>query len=197
MEYGDSMMGHREMAGSGGLRQIASVWFCVAGIVLLGAQFAPAEQGQTDPDTAATQARPRAPEPGLLHVLGRWFDESLANIGLNDPQGPLGALGAMGARTGEAADGAAGAALGAAEVVIRLPSTRVVTARQRCDPAGNGAPDCQAAANAVCRSKGFWSGRSVDIESAQKCPAQVWLSRRSPDPGECTLETFVTRALCQ
>jgi hypothetical protein len=188
------MIGHRKMARSRSHRKVASVWLCTAGIVLLLAQAAPGQERQAAPDNAATQTRPRASAPGLLHALGRWFDESLANIGLNDTHGPLGDAAA---RTGEAAKDAADAAMGAAEVVVRLPSTRIVTARQRCDLAGNGAPDCQAAANTVCRSKGFWSGRSVDIESAQKCPAQVWLSRRSPAPGECALETFVTRAICQ
>jgi hypothetical protein len=167
---------------------------CAAGLGLLLTQAAPGQEPQPAPDNAATQTRPRTSEPNLLHALGRWFDESLANIGLNDAQGPLGN---MGARTGEAARDATDAAIGAAEVVVRLPVTRVVAGRQRCDLAGNGAPDCQAAAAVVCRSKGFWSGRSVDIESAQKCPAQVWLSRRSPAPGECTLETYVTRAICQ
>jgi hypothetical protein len=182
------------MARSSTFRHLASVWLCTAGLVLLLGQAAPAQERQAEADNAAAQTRPRPPEPGLLQVLGRWFDESLANIGLNDSQGPLGD---MGARTGEVAEGAAGVAIGAAEVVIRLPSTRVVAARQRCELAGNGAPDCQAAASAVCRSKGFWSGRSIDIESSQKCPAQVWLSRRSPAPGECAMETYVTRALCQ
>ena len=188
------MIGHRKMARSGSFRYVASAWLCTAGLVLLLGQAAPAQEPQTEADNAAAQTRPRAPEPGLLQALGRWFDESLANIGLNEVQGPLGD---MGARTGQVAEGAAGVAIGAAEVVIRLPSTRIVAARQRCEPAGNGAPDCQAAANTVCRSKGFWSGRSIDIESAQKCPAQVWLSRRSPAPGECALETYVTRSLCQ
>lgn len=193
-ERGNSMIGASKMARSRSHPKVASVWLSAAGIVLLLAQAVPGQERQAEPDNAATQTRPRASGPGLLHALGRWFDESLANIGLNDAHGPLGDVGA---RTGEAAEGAAGVAIGAAEIVVRLPAMRIVTARQRCDPAGNGAPDCQAAANTVCRSKGFWSGRSVDIESAQKCPAQVWLSRRSPAPGECALETFVTRAICQ
>jgi hypothetical protein len=167
---------------------------CAAAIMLL-AQAAPAQEPQQEPAQAAGQRSAHAPPPPtLLHALARWFDESLATIGLHDVQGPLGDVGA---RTGEAAKDAADVAVEAAGAVVRLPGTRVVTARQRCEPAGNGAPDCQTAANTVCRSRGFWSGRSVDIESAQKCPAQVWLSRRSPAPGECALETFVTRAICQ
>ena len=188
------MMGASKMTRSGSHRRAASAWLWVAGIVLLLAQAAPAQEPQSEPDHAAAQTRRHAEPPTLLHALARWFDESLANIGLNDAQNPLHD---MGARTGETAKDAADVAMEAAGVVVRLPATRIVAARQRCELAGNGAPDCQAAANTLCRSKGFWSGRSADIESAQKCPAQVWLSRRSPAPGECALETFVTRAICQ
>jgi hypothetical protein len=39
--------------------------------------------------------------------------------------------------------------------------------------------------------------RSLDTQSAQKCPARVWLSGRLPAENECPLETFVTRAVCQ
>jgi hypothetical protein len=184
--------GASKMTGCGSRRN-ASVWLCAAAILLL-AQAAPGQERQQQPAQATTQTQPEAPPPTLLHALTRWFDESLANVGLHDVQSPLGDLGA---RSGEAVKDAAEVAVGAAGAVVRLPTTRVVTARQRCELAGNGAPDCQTAANTVCRTMGFWSGRSVDIESAQKCPAQVWLSRRSPEPGECALETYVTRAICQ
>jgi hypothetical protein len=53
------------------------------------------------------------------------------------------------------------------------------------------------AADAACRGKGFGSGRSLDTQSAQNCPPGVWLSGRLPATGDCPLETFVTRAICQ
>jgi len=155
-------------------------------IVLMLAQAASGQEPSRQPENeAAAQTRPA--EPGFLHALSRWFDASLANIGLKDTRGSINDLG----------DRAGAAAKDAAETVVRLPATRVVSSRQKCELAANGAPDCQAAATAMCKNKGFGSGRSVDIESARKCPAHVWLSRRAPAEGECALETFVTRAICQ
>ena len=91
-----------------------------------------------------------------------------------------------------------GATLGAATgAVIGLPNARVVTARERCAPAQNGSPDCQAAADALCRGKGFLSGKSLDTQSELKCPAKVLLERRTPDEANCPTEIFVTRAMCQ
>jgi hypothetical protein len=78
-----------------------------------------------------------------------------------------------------------------------LSSQHIVTGRERCAAAANGAPDCRSAADAACRAKGFASGKSLDTQSAQKCPARVWLSGRLPADGDCQLETFVTRSVCQ
>ena len=156
---------------------------CAGAIVLTMAYFACAQEPQAQPDNAPAPTAPPAFEPGFLHALSRWFDDSMGHIGLKSP--------------GEVAKEATDRAKEAAETMVRLPTTRIIAGRQKCEPAANGAPDCQAAANVVCRSKGFTSGQSVDIESAQKCPAHVWLARRSPDPGECAMETFVTRAICQ
>jgi hypothetical protein len=67
----------------------------------------------------------------------------------------------------------------------------------KCNNAPNGAPDCLAAANALCKAKGFDSGKSLDMTTAEVCPAKVLMSGRSGAPGECKDETFVSRALCQ
>ena len=66
----------------------------------------------------------------------------------------------------------------------------------KCVNAPNGAPDCWAAANALCKDKGFESGKSLDMTTAEVCPAKAMISGR-PAPGECHDETFVSRALCQ
>jgi len=158
-------------------------------------------------DRSAAAAQPRAFEPGLLDALGRWFSNSAANVNaglkgtqetLTDLGGRAGdaAKGAASAATGAAKD-AAEAAVGAAGDVAKFSATRVVTGRERCERAANGAPDCLTAANNVCRTNGFTTGRSLDIQSAQKCPARLWLSGRLPADGECAVETFVTRAACQ
>jgi hypothetical protein len=52
------------------------------------------------------------------------------------------------------------------------------------------------AANAICKTKGFESGKSVDMTTAEVCPAQVYMAGRSTGP-DCHTETFVSRALCQ
>jgi hypothetical protein len=78
-----------------------------------------------------------------------------------------------------------------------LPQTRILSGRAKCAVAGNGAPDCRLAAEAVCRQNGRAGGRTLEIQSAEECPTQVWLTRRQPEPGECKMATYVTRAVCQ
>ncbi len=84
----------------------------------------------------------------------------------------------------------------AADAVGRLPGTRVVSGHEKCRAAPNGAPDCIAAAYAICEKVGFKSGKSVDMTTAEVCPAEVYLAGRNSGPG-CHTETFVSRALCQ
>src|SRR5262249_27796587 len=89
------------------------------------------------------------------------------------------------------------AAKDATDAVVGLPNARMVTLRERCAVAQNGAPDCQAAAAAACRGKGFQTGKSLDTQSEHKCPAQVLLKGRAPSDAERPTELFVTRAVCQ
>jgi hypothetical protein len=145
-------------------------------------------------------AQPPPATPGVLQEIGRWWQDSVTNFnaGMKDAQGRIDDYNAQAAQqaaaaTQEAMKNAADAAI----AVVRLPNTRVIEARERCAAAANGAPDCRAAATAVCRGKGFQTGQALDIQSAQKCPASAWLSGRVPGPGDCPLETTVTRAVCQ
>lgn len=138
-------------------------------------------------------APPRPPpEPGLFGAIGRWVDDTLSDVN----SGFGNARGTLDEAAGRATDTAKGAADAAANVA-RIPLTSVVSGRKRCLAASNQAPDCQVATDALCRDKGFKTGRSVDVQSAQKCPAEVWLSGRSPSAAECTMETYVVRAVCQ
>ena len=178
----------------------------LAGGILLLLQFSAAAQ-ETRPAQPATPPAPaRNYEPGMLESVGRWFKDSFGRISAN-VQGARGTIDDLGGRAGDAAKGAAGAAQdaakgavdtarGAADAVARLPNARVVEGRERCAVAANGAPDCRTAAETVCRGKGFGSGSSLDIQSAQKCSVRVWLSR-SREPGDCEMQSFVTRAVCQ
>ena len=72
----------------------------------------------------------------------------------------------------------------------------MVTGHEKCAIAPNGAPDCVVAANTMCKAKGFASGKSVDMTTAEVCPAKVYLAGRNSGP-DCRTETFVSRALCQ
>ena len=63
------------------------------------------------------------------------------------------------------------------------------------DGAPNGAPDCLAAAEALCRKQGFTSGKSMDFTSAEQCPPRSWLAGKQE--AECTTVTFISRAMCQ
>jgi hypothetical protein len=81
--------------------------------------------------------------------------------------------------------------------VTKLPVAGVASGREPCAIAGNGAPDCQVAAEALCRARGFGTGASVDFVTAEKCQPPYRASGRDTPEGACTLEHFVTRALCK
>lgn len=131
----------------------------------------------------------QSPQPGLIETFGRWLEEGTTKF-KSDMQGAQESFDKLGSRTFDAAKDATGA-------VIGLPNARVVAARERCAPAPNGSPDCQAAADTLCRGKGFQSGRSLDTQSELKCPTKVLLERRTPNEASCPTEIFVTRAMCQ
>jgi hypothetical protein len=157
-----------------------------------------AQDAKPEPQTGAGEPRASDPgfRPGLIEAFGRLIEESTARLNsqLNHAHD---ALGDIGSQTGDAAKGAIDSAKNAAGVIIGLPNTRIVTSREACAAAGNGAPDCRAAADLVCRAKGFASGKTFDTQTTQKCPAWVWLTGRPPADGDCARETFVTRAVCQ
>ena len=77
--------------------------------------------------------------------------------------------------------------------IAPLSSQTMVTGRTLCPAAANGAPDCKRGADQLCKEKGYAEGRSVDIESTQKCSAKAYFSGN----GACRTENFVTRAVCQ
>jgi hypothetical protein len=161
-----------------------------------------AEPTATQPTTAPPPSA--SYQPGFIDAFGRFIGESASKLNsrLKSTNETLGDLSSQ--TTGaakDAAEGAAQAAVGtakqAAGAIVGLPSQHIVTGRERCAAAANGAPDCRAAADAACRAKGFAAGKSLDTQSAEKCPARVWLSGRLPGDGDCQLETFVTRVVCQ
>ncbi len=135
--------------------------------------------------------RAKPEEPGLFESIGRWFD----NLGSSFKDAGKGVEN-FGREAGVAAKSTVEGARDAAGAVARIPTARVVTGHEKCRTAPNGAPDCVAAATAMCKARGFVSGTSADMTTAETCPAQVYLSGRNSG-AECRTETFVSRALCQ
>ena len=136
---------------------------------------------------------PTLPTPReTFGAIGRLIDQSISGVGA----GVKGAGETLGATTNAAGEIAKGVG-DAAGTVARLPTTNVVTGHELCATAPNGAPDCTGASAALCRTKGFARGQSVDITSSYKCPAQMWREGRAPNPQECADESFVSRAICQ
>lgn len=111
----------------------------------------------------------------------------------------------LGRKTEQAAKEAAAAQKEAADEFLKaqketaaalknLPNVRMIEGRQVCAVAANGSPDCQAAAETICRGKGFGTGKSADIQTSRRCSARALLHR---DDSECRMETVVVKAACQ
>ncbi len=176
---------------------------------------APTEAEAVPPAPAASASSPSGGaipgyRPGFVDAFGRWVSD--VNTQLNST---LGSVTNFGSQAGSAAkdvfDGAGGVArttaeatkdaadvtLGAAGTLGRLPLARIVSAREPCAMAPNGAPDCRVAAEAICRANGYNSGSSVDFETAEHCTTEALLARRRGETVHCPVESSVTRALCQ
>jgi hypothetical protein len=169
---------------------------------------------------------PPGNSPGFLHQLKVWWDQSIAvfDAKIKDTRGTVddlnkkssdaakdAATATQGAMKGavDATKDAAAATQGAmknaldatkdaAAVIVRLPNTRVVELHARCETAPNGAPDCATAATNACRGKGFNGGQPLDVRTAEKCDTTpAFQAGQSPGKGECPIESWITRAVCQ
>jgi hypothetical protein len=182
-------------------RRIAAACL-VAGLMML----APLAWAQ---DAAPPPAPPQQ-KPGVFESIGRWFDSGASNFrdhlrGAKRRMDELGddaaannkAISDQAAKMGQgAADvgkGAADATKNAVDAVAKLPTARMMSGRERCIAAPNGAPDCVSAAEALCRKHGFTSGKSMDFTSAEECPVRTLLGQSD----DCTTVTFISRAMCQ
>jgi hypothetical protein len=180
---------------------VGAAWLVVAMTGLAWPQAAPSPQFQTTPASPAPSSPP-APEapsvapaepprkenPGLINELGKLFSGSSPI--LPDMKNSGQAIDDFNARTWEATKSAA-------EAISRLTKSPGVTGRVACPIAPNGAPDCKAAADKLCQSKGFKEGRSVDMDSAETCSAKTLIPGRARKPGDCRTDNYVTRAICQ
>ncbi len=167
---------------------VRSAGFCLfAGAMVLMSALAVAQDVSRGPKAQQDQS--------VIGNIGRWFDAQIdyINSTFNDTRKRLESFGQ---EAGVAAKTTVNGARDAADVVARIPNTRVVLGHEKCRNAPNGAPDCVAAANTICKAKGFGSGKSVDMTTAEVCPPKVLLSGRTSGP-ECRNETFVSRVVCQ
>jgi hypothetical protein len=163
-------------------------------------------------DAAPQQPAPPPSRPGLFEAIGRWVDRGASSFtdhlrGAKRSMDDLGDKAAanskeMGEQAAKVGQGAAEVGKGAAEVtrnavdaVVKLPTARMMSGRERCVEAPNGAPDCVAAAEALCRKHGYASGKSMDFTSAEECPIRTLAGETSRD--QCVTVTFISRAMCQ
>src|ERR1700722_7409697 len=191
---------------------LIAVALAAAAIGPAGADAGPAGAGAVQqapvptPGSLPTQPPP-ANKPGFLHQLEVWWNDSFGDFDAkmksakdklddyNKQQNQ--AAKETSAATEQALKDAAQVTKDAATAVVKLPTTRVFEFHERCQVAGNGAPDCQATANNACRTKGFDAGQPLDISTSQECPARVMLSGRPPVEGECKDVTVILRAVCR
>ena len=158
-----------------------------AAAILLSAALAFAQERADTP--------PAPEERGLFGKVTHWFDEQLSWVG-SGFRGARSGVENLGHEAGVAAKSTVEGAREAAGAVTRIPGARVVTGHEKCTIAPNGAPDCIVAATAICKTRGFESGKSVDMTTAEICSPQVYMAGRNSGEG-CHTETFVSRALCQ
>jgi hypothetical protein len=166
------------------ISSLLCIGLCAAALVLSGAAAVALETMKETKDESTN----------VFGDIGRWFDKSISSIG--DQFKSAGKnINQFNHEAGVAAKTTAGGVADAADQVARLPKTRMVSGHQTCPVSENGAPDCSAAADKLCKTKGLKSGTSLDVTSARECPTRALLQREAR--GECKDVTFVTRAMCQ
>jgi hypothetical protein len=144
--------------------------------------------------TLPPQPPPLPPQPaekrGFLNDFGSWWDKSVAdfNAKMKDQQSKLDSFNKQSAAATQDA---------MKSTFDALRPSKLVEMHEVCATAGNGAPDCAPAVTNACRAKGFKSGEPVDIRTAEKCSASLWVSGQAPTGGDCPNETVVLRAACQ
>lgn len=181
----------------------AAAMLLLAGILVAGVATAQTRTETPKPasDPPGATLTPPAPtppaeNPGFVGTLGNWMQQGMTSMSTGIDAMFGAAKGAADAAS-TVAKGAAGAAVDTASGVTKLPVPGVASGHEQCLLAANGAPDCRIAAEALCRARGFATGTSVDFVTSEKCQPPYRSSSRNTPEGVCTLEHFVTRALCK
>jgi len=164
---------------------VAACVALAAGLTL--ASLVAAEELQPAPggDTSGTVSPDSPRQPGVFSAIGEWIDNSIANA----------AATLKGTR--EATNAASAAAKDAVDSIVQLPATRFAAGRELCESSPTRTADCERAAEALCRKKGWASRGSLDVQTVEICPPQIWTSGRAPVEGECRTESYVLRAWCR
>jgi hypothetical protein len=145
----------------------------------------PAQQAELPRGGPASPAPAREQNPGLIGEIGRMFEKSLSI--LPPLKSPGETIDDLNARTKDAADSLSR---------LATPSS-MVSGRMICPVSANGAPDCKLGADKLCQTKAFKEGNSLTTDSAETCSAKVLIPGRARKPGDCRIDNYVTRALCQ
>jgi hypothetical protein len=173
-----------------------------------------AQQPQTAPPASPGLTLPAQPPPpeaappsasaeqkhGFFDDLGRWWHDSVAdfNAKLKEQQSKIDDFNKKSAAAAkEAATATQEAMTNAANAMVKLQTSKVIEIHELCAIAGNGAADCATAAANACKGKGFKDGRPLDVRTAEKCNASLWVSGQPSTPADCPVETVVLRAACQ
>ena len=155
-----------------------------------------------EPAPAAAASQAPAEKRGFFDDFARWWNNSVAdfNAKLKEQQSKLDDLNKKSAEAAkDAATATQQAMKNAADAMVKSATSKVIEIHAPCAIAGNGAADCATAAVNACKSKGFSDGQPLDVRTAEKCNASLWLQgqgQRSAS-AECPVETMVLRAACQ
>jgi hypothetical protein len=147
-------------------------------------RLAPPQGGPVSPSDSPK----RDDDPGLFNEIGRMFEKSLSVFpSLKSPGETIDDLNAR----------AKDATREAAETLSRLVKPSIVAGRTLCLVSANGAPDCKAASDRLCQTKGFKEGKNINIDAVESCSAKVLIPGRTRKPDDCRTDTYVTSAFCQ
>jgi hypothetical protein len=194
--------------------------FCASGVLHAQSSAppsvtAPATSGPQPPSGAPPVALPPQPPPpaaaapqapadkrGFFDNFSRWWQDSVAdfNAKLKEQQSKMDDFNKKSAEAAKDAATATGQAMkNAADAMVKSATSKVIEIREPCAIAGNGAADCASAAVNACKGKGFSDGQPLDVRTAEKCNASLWLQGQGQRPAgaECPVETVVLRAACQ
>lgn len=152
------------------------------------------------PDAAAPQAPAKS---GFFNDLSRWWHDSVTdfNTKLKEQQSKIDDFNKKSAEAAkDAATATQQAMKNAADAMVKSATSKVIEIHEPCAIAGNGAADCASAAANACKGKGFSDGQPLDVRTAEKCNASLWLQGQGQQRSagaECPVETVVLRAACQ